>query len=309
MVNGFSGQKDGYGCGAYAFAHAMLLLGKTMTINESKKYCKTISYWDSIKGNLGKIEIVHPSTIKWIKLWKRFVEDPGTSELGIMRAIRKLQCSPIAYDTVNENKAKEWIEYNIKKGLPIICLFNFDQTVDDSGHWIVIGGKIKDKFIVIDSSPFDEEIIDYYSWKKLKERFIWVDEDEKKHFQFYGIAIKPEDKNLLKHSMVNRFHLVANKLNENEELREYWGYYTDDITEIFGYEKGVSADSLLSKYREQIIGSVSYWSGEENESSLNYLLDIYLMICKAYDIKINRKDIESTLIDFTAAFVKEAEFY
>lgn len=67
-----------------------------------------------------------------------------------------------------------------------------------------------------------KETIDYFSWKKLKKRLLWFDENEYAPFQLYVISIKPNDKNILNHS--NKFHLISNQIRKDEELRESWGY-------------------------------------------------------------------------------------
>jgi hypothetical protein len=309
-MDGFQQQKDWYSCGAHAFMHSMLLFGKTMSIKESKSRCKTISYWDSIKKEFRNINIIASPAKESLEKLKNITSSAGTDEHSSIRAIRKMKFKPVVSWLNKEVEAKKFILKNLSKGIPLITLFNTDGEVDDSGHWIVICGVTGKYFIVIDSAPYDCEVIDFYTWEELTERFCWFDEDDTEYFEFYGIGVCPNDASLLEHSMVHTIDKIVPLFHKDEELMTNWGYYTDDLLSVFSFEdKGVAVYDVLNKYSKDIIGSVDYWDSYSDKKSLMYLMDVYKQVAMAYNIKIPEKEVVSKMIDFTVAFNNELAYY
>jgi len=162
--HGFGYQEDSYSCGAYSFVHAMNLIGIPMVIDESKKLCKTVSYWKSFEKNITVKKILRDP----IKAVGGFLYDPGTEPSGIIKACKKLGLTIKEFESDSKSEAKEFLRNNIiVKGYPVILHVNYgDGSEEDLGHWVTCGNIINGKeYVIIDSAPFDEDdVITIYSW-------------------------------------------------------------------------------------------------------------------------------------------------
>lgn len=292
--HGFGLQEDGYSCGAYAFAHALNLIGIPLVIDESKKLCKTVSYWKSFKKNLTVEKIL--SDI--VKAFANFLYEPGTEPSGILKACRKLGLTVKELETDSKSKAKEFLRNNIVvKGYPVILHVNYgDGSEGDLGHWVTCGNILdKKKYVIIDSaSPSDSSIISYCSWNDLLERLIWDDE-----FLFYGIAVGNGSV-----SAVKRFGKIG------KELERGWGYCLADLIDIFNLnnhknnntQNFISAKEFFNTYANNIIDSSSYWLLDAKKKKVKKMLKNYSVVAEAYDIKIPNHKLSEALISFITAF-------
>lgn len=149
-ILGFEEQTDFYSCGAQAFSYAMTLYGIPMTISDSKKAVNTISPLKAIM-NLSL--------------------DFGTDEDGIKKAIKKAGFIPKVFEVATDGEAQKNIDNYMAKNIPIII-----SVGDNWDHWAMLGGKIKNRYIVFDSGP-EDYVVSEYTWKDLKEYLGWVCED------------------------------------------------------------------------------------------------------------------------------------
>jgi len=292
--HGFGLQEDSYSCGAYAFAHAMNLIGIPLVIDESKKLCRTVSYWKSFKKNLTVEKIL--SDI--VKAFANFLYDPGTEPSGILKACKKLGLTVSELETDSKSEAKEFLRNNIVvKGYPVILHVNYgDGDEEDLGHWVTCGNIINGKeYVIIDSAPFDEDdVITIYSWGELVERFTW---DES--FSFYGIAVGNKGV-----SAVRRFGKIG------RELEGRWGHCLADLVEIFDLnnhknnntQSFISAKEFFLTYGDDIIENTSYWLLEAKRKKIKRMLKNYRAVSEAYNIKIPKNKVSEVLISFVTAF-------
>lgn len=293
IPHGFGLQEDSYSCGAYAFAHAMNLIGIPIVIDESKKLCKTVSYWKSFKKNLTVEKIL----ANIIKAFANFLYDPGTEPSGILKACKKLGLTVKELETESKTKTKDFLSSSIAKGFPVILhVNNGDGSESDLGHWItcgnIIGGR---QYVIIDSAPpSPSTIISYYSWQELVDRLNWNEE-----FLFYGIAVSNGNV-----SAVRRFGKIG------RELERRWGYCLADLVEIFDLNKLKNKDSknftsakeFFKMYSDDIIESTSYWLLETKRKKVEKMFKNYRAVAEAYDIRIKKKKVSEVLISFVTAF-------
>jgi hypothetical protein len=129
-----------FSCGAFSTGHALNLSGMTSEIKPLKKRLKTGSHiFDFGKGY-------------------------GTSEEFIIRHLKKFgKVREISvYSPIDFKKS---ITASLKKYYPLII------NVDDTDHWMVLAGKIKDKYIIVDSGDsFKKPIIYRLSEQQLLKR-------------------------------------------------------------------------------------------------------------------------------------------
>lgn len=280
---GFNYQPDWYdlnlggSCGVHSLSSALNLLGIPNIIDDTKIKCRYISPKNGF-----------------------FTNDFGTDEKGIIAGIKKFGCNPVINDNYSPEQSKSFLEKNISLGFPVIIWVNWDEDEEDSGHWLVCGGKYKSKFVIIDSAPAasETEIIDLYTWEELKARCVWYDNQEDEgYYGFYFIAIESRQTP----SCVQQMDYIFTALSEDEDLQKWWGYYLNDLLEIcdYKYGGGIQLSEVIKKHYYTIIELLCYWFADIEEDDLEYELNNYLIVAKAYKLSVNKK--EEALISISSS--------
>jgi hypothetical protein len=300
---GFEYQPDIEGsCGAYSLGHTLNLIGVPNTIDNTKMMCRYVSPSESVMKTIKKV-----LGGKWIEIIDPLGE-VGTEESGIKSGLKKSGCQPIILNTEHSKKARTFIDKNLSLGNPIIMSVNWDYNEEDLGHWMVCAGKYKNKYIVIDSAPLedDTEKIDLYNWVELEDRFVWFeeDDDEDGYYEFNLIAAKSS----ASPSCVKQMNNIFPYLIEDEDLQEWWGYYLNDLLDVSEYDYGINKGSiqlseLINKHYDSIIESLVFWFEEIDLDDLEYEIGNYILVAKAYQLSVPERKREEALISFTSALV------
>ena len=132
-------QPDNYSCGIYSIINALEAFG-------DKKSPIEVKYLTDTNKN-------------------------GTSEKGILTALKEFGYKPVEYKTTNPNNAWKWV-LNNSINYPLILI------VDEWEHWIVVAGRIKNRIIYLDS----KEGCFIYDKKSLLDKWSYKG--------YYGIKIK-----------------------------------------------------------------------------------------------------------------------
>ncbi|GIK21761.1 MAG: hypothetical protein BroJett005_11750 [Ignavibacteriota bacterium] len=284
-------------CGAYALGHALNLIGITGEIENHKYSSNYVSISRSASKHLSPSAFLHP-----IRTYIEISANVGTSERGVLSGIKKSGCLPITLENYSRTESRKLLDNILSNDYPIILFSNWLRDVDDDGHWFVCAGKSNDKYIIIDSSPqqANKRIISLYTWDEISRRSIFFDE-ESSYFQFYGFAIQPKDKV----SAVPHLHKVLPQLFRDDSLREWWGYYLEDLRYIFDKTGNngdvVTAKDFFTRYSRSFIENVSFWSLETEKQRFRAELKNYELVATAYDFALSKTKIDEALIRFSSA--------
>jgi len=296
---GFEYQPDYEGsCGAYALGHALNLVAITGEIDNFKNSSNYTSITRSVKKNLKWYNFLNRNT------YQKISSDVGTSERGILSGIKKAKCTSVLIDNYSETESQKLLDQYLDNESPVILYANWDKNEEDDGHWYVCAGKSGNKYIIVDSSPLlvSKGVISLYTWVELARRCIVFEEDSS-YFQLYGFAVQPKDKI----SAVPHLHKVLPQLFRDEPLREWWGYYLEDLRYIFD-KTGDDGDVLTAKvffenYSKLLIENVSFWSLETEKQRFKEELKNYQLVATAYDFAVSKSRLDEALIRFSSALI------
>ncbi|MDX9712560.1 MAG: hypothetical protein RBT56_08555 [Ignavibacteriaceae bacterium] len=300
---GFEYQPDYEGsCGAYALGHALNLVAITGEIDNFKNSSNYTSITRSVKKNLKWYNFLNRNT------YQKISSDVGTSERGILSGIKKAKCTSVLIDNYSETESQKLLDQYLDNESPVILYANWDKNEEDDGHWYVCAGKSGNKYIIVDSSPLlvSKGVISLYTWVELARRCIVFEEDSS-YFQLYGFAVQPKDKI----SAVPHLHKVLPQLFRDEPLREWWGYYLEDLRYIFDntvmeYDFIISKD-FFTRYSRTFIENVSFWNPDIEKSRIQKELNNYSLVAEAYNFAISKSRLDEVLISFTAALTTAAQ--
>lgn len=300
---GFEYQPDYEGsCGAYALGHALNLVAITGEIDNFKNSSNYTSITRSVKRNLKWYNFLDRNT------YQKISSDVGTGERGILSGIKKAKCSSVLIDNYSETESQKLLDNYLNEGSPVILFANWDKNEEDDGHWYVCAGKSGNKYIIVDSAPLlaSKGVISLYTWLELSRRCIVYEEDSS-YFQLYGFAVQPKDKI----SAVPHLYKVLPQLFRDESLREWWGYYLEDLRYIFdktGEESDVvTAKDFFANYSKLFIENVSFWNPDIEKPRIQKELNNYALVAEAYNFAISKSRLDEALIGFTAALTTTAQ--
>jgi len=302
---GFEYQPDYEGsCGAYALGHALNLVAITGEIDNHKYSSSYISWSRSTEKNFSLSGLLHP-----IKTISKISDAIGTSEKGIQSGIKKSGCVPISVDNYSETESQNILNNLLDKSFPVILHASRKHNDGEiSSHWNVCAGRVGPKYIMIDSWPLlsNKNIISLYTWVELSRRSI-VYEENSNYFQLYGFAVQPKDKI----SAVPHLHKVLSQLFRDESLREWWGYYLEDLRYIFDKtgDDGdvITAKDFFANYSKLFIENVSFWNPDVEKSRIQKELNNYSLVAEAYNFAISKSRLDEALISFTAALITASQ--
>ena len=288
-------------CGVYALTHAMLLIGRTGTIDEYIKLTDYISISNSIKENVELKDLLSISNAL-----SKISSGYGTAQRGILQAIKKIGFKYVKLEERSEKTSQIILDKYLSERIPLILFVNWDKTPTDQAHWFVCAGRKEKKYLIVDSSPLsnDKNIFSFYSWEELSRRFVFYSADVK-HFQLIGLAIKPSNGI----SAVSKIPNLINKLNDDEEFRKSWGYYVNDLMKVFNSSK-LSDDRLSSKeffneYSSKFINAANEMGDDYSLKNIKNELLNYRLISNTYSLSVNKTKLSQALITFTALLIKK----
>jgi hypothetical protein len=217
----------------------------------------------------------------------------ATTEGALLRGIARCKCIAHPYEIRRKRKAKQLIDGFLKDGKPVII------NTEESDHWMVLAGRYsKDKYYWIDSD--DSAVYGFATWNKIAW---WMEYGNR----YYLIGISPPTDDHLRHSIVQEFSEVYELLRDNE-LAEWWGYYLEDLTEIFDCPKTgevYNANEIFDKLSQKIVESVDYYSGLGRKRELKWELGNYRKVAQAHRLTLSKERLEDATIDLavTLSFI------
>jgi hypothetical protein len=212
----------------------------------------------------------------------------GTSEEKIINALKHYKCKPVEIYVDSPSKMKSEIDKNLDAGYPIII------SVEGYNHWAVLAGRSGNDYVWIDSNS--DAIIGVCDWEEVED---WFDNTE-----YYGIAIGPKNEKLMRYSIVSRIVKIQKILKKNKTLREYWGYYLEDLIEVFGRKADagdISAKLFFKKYRKKMHETVCKWYVDAKDYDVYWELDNYQRVAEAYNLRLPADRENIALIEFSIA--------
>jgi hypothetical protein len=212
----------------------------------------------------------------------------GVGPSRIIRGLEALGCRGLERACEDATKFRYELDGMLDKGYPCIL------SVEAGSHWAVIAGRSGVKYYWIDSA--DEDVVGCWKWRDIVE---WIDSD-----LGYLIAAKPMRKLQLRHSLVPSFSRIATLL-EDHDLREYWGYYLQDLLECFdcpdGASDAITARGFFSCYGKQISAAVAHQYLYADEERVAWEMSNYRKVAVAHNLTISKAEIPWAIADLTAA--------
>lgn len=266
-------------------------------------------YWQSkLSGACGQYSLRHALLLLGIPITKNetnkatgvppiLVRIFGTNEEKLKQGVYYFDCRPIEFTTKNIIKFREKLDSLLMKGIPAIVSFMKDK------HWAVVcGKKTKNTYFIIDSS--DKDLITYYHWDDLV--------DLMNNDTYYLVGVKPNNKNQLRHSLVHNFSRAEKVLNRGDELYAWWGYYVEDLNEIFDCPDSnkniLTADEFFNKWSKKIFDSARFFFNNSDEKQLLSELKNYKTVAELHNLTLSEDKLTDAIINFSAALTYLSAF-
>jgi hypothetical protein len=201
----------------------------------------------------------------------------GTNEAEIKRGLREFECTGVEYLGRSRRAFTAHVNRCIRRGLPLIFTAEHDE------HWAVIAGKkSRSVYYWIDSA--EPDVIGAWSWEDILE---WIDNDV-----YYAIGVLPKNEAQLEHSIVSRFSEYA-PLMRDATLRQYWGYYLDDLYGGAAHEHATPRQ-FFDAYRKAIVETICVQYPMADKETLVWEMKNYETVALAHRLT-------PSLIELTAA--------
>ncbi len=255
---------------------------------------------DDYEGICGQRSLVHALLLNGIPVTQKDVHNftgvpywlaniKGTNEDEVKRGIRNAGCVPRVFSDTGELRARKSIDDLLLKNIPVI-VYSFS---DD--HWAVLAGKRGNSYYWIDSA--DDELYGVWSWTDIAD---WISDDD----EYFFIGVEPKDKTQLSHSIVGKFPKVYDMFDD-DDLAEYWGYYLEDLSELFDSPKdsknSVSAKEFFDTYGGIILDSAGYYYIDTDEDYIEWELENYKKVAVSHNLSISNNKIVEAVSALSAA--------
>jgi len=211
----------------------------------------------------------------------------GTNPEQLKRGLKYFGCKGIDGYLDSPDRLREKLDGFLARGCPAIL------AVEDDEHWIVIAGKRSaNEYYWIDSA--DEDLIGCWNWKDIVE---WIGSET-----YYLIGVVPRNKGLREHSLVARFSQIV-RLLDDEDLREYWGYYLEDLHEMFDCPVlyGVPAREFFRQYGAMVYQASCYYYLHSDEKKMLWELENYRKVAIAHCLTVSTEEIPKAIAHLSAA--------
>lgn len=225
----------------------------------------------------------------------------GTDELSLSKAARYYDCTLISVRRKNEKKARLTLNRYLRKKIPcILCADNWE-------HWITVINYDKSKYIIVDSQ--ESPVIQIYSWRTLKNRWVYKDQNSNATiFDMYPLI--PNFKRISKPNFDLKFAMNLRK-EKNIDLAKNWDQYFNDLIEICRIKtpqsvNHLSLDEFFRRFSNMIIDQVSYWHGFPTRSELKQLLSRFKLVAKIYNLVLPVENIPDAISAFSSILMMYA---
>jgi hypothetical protein len=198
-------------------------------------------------------------------------------------------CRAVKHCYRDPEKLREELNKLIAIGCPSIL------SVENDEHWAVIAGKhSKNNYYWIDSA--DDDLIGCWEWSDIID---WIDNKE-----YSLIGVKPRSNMQLRHSIVPNFSRIYTMLDD-DELCEKWGYYLEDLLEIFdsplGNGKSITAREFFQRFGHLAFDASCYYYFYSDREHMKAELDRYKNVAISHDLTISLKAIPAAIANLSAA--------
>lgn len=219
----------------------------------------------------------------------------GTNELSLTKAAKSYNCTLKSIRRIDEEKARLTLNKYLRKKLPcILCVDNWE-------HWITVINYDKSKYIIVDSQ--ESPVIQIYSWRKLKNRWIFKDpQTNKSIFDFYPLVPNFKRTNKPKFDIVFAQELRKDK---NRDLAQNWDKYFSHLIEICKEKNPnsihhITVTEFFRRYSKMIIDEVIYWNKFPTQRELKNLLKRFEIVAKIYNLVIPVDRINEAISAFSS---------
>ena len=262
-------QPNKWQCGPFAIKYALIMLGKM--VDEKK---------------VAKIAGTH-----W---WT------GTDDIQLGRAAKAYDCTMKLVRRTNSLRAKRELLLTLKRGHP--CLL----CVDNWGHWIVVVGADKGRFITIDSSV--APVVNIVTWRALKKRWVYreVDNDDPTQMKnLYDLhPVIPQFRIRTKaHFSLERAKYLRRP--ENRSFAGNWDEYFTDLSQICiprtpRSTKVFAMGELLRRHGAMICTQIAFWHGAVKYEQVRRMLRNLKFVADTYDLVVREEDEKRAMVSIAA---------
>jgi hypothetical protein len=264
----FYPQPNDWTCGPFALKHSLIALGKFVSEDELAAVART--HW-----------------------WA------GTSELGLARACRSVDCEIDIVRHLDQSEARKALNATLRRKIPaLLC-------VDDWGHWIAVLSEKGGRYVIVDSN--EDPVLNVITWPRLRERWRYLDTDyneDRPPTLFDLMPIRPRGKVTMRADLsVERVKYLRRPVHR--ALAASWNEVVDDLATIcrprsIKMQRPLSIAEFLRRHEKLLTSRVRYWHGDIDDRSLTRLLDHYRFVAEAYGLVIPEASTRRALVDFTA---------
>lgn len=258
-------QEKQYSCGPAALKNALAFLGR-----------------DVEEKAIRKVSGAH-----WVN---------GTAAEGIYGAARKFGLKPTQGRYRDFGLAYRALKRHTFQGHPcILCVDNWD-------HWITVLDARRDSVALLDSEYEPRSNTIKPRSLDLRWRREPFDGDPDGRYQYYFIALKPTGKPWRRRPRPTFDRKTALRIQNHQELREYWSIYREDLEDIFGKRPSKAADAypafrLIRKNKPLLARRLAFWDGEVPIHFIKNDLRNLITVARAYGYTVRPKQEKKALAD------------
>jgi hypothetical protein len=257
----FKKQKTRYSCGAASPKYALTFLGQTVGEKELLKASGTTAR--------------------------------GIDENGIVRAARRYGCVAVMRSFRSFPVAYRHLIRYVQSGQPsILC-------VDNWKHWVTAAGGSRRGIALFD--PGSPRVAVLLQSSRLRTRWRFLEKESGKEHYFF-IAVRPV-KGVRSRPRVTAGidSEMVHSLRHNEELRQGWNQYLQDLTDIFGVRlprspASVPAWQYLRRNADLLAELVCFWDGGLPKTFYRREIDHLIAVARAHGFRINPKKEKEVLV-------------
>lgn len=252
-VIGFDEQPDTGSCGKSSLQHALLLLGLPITMRDANRLTR-------------------------VPRWKHVIR--GTNEREIQAAIRRCGLRPLERSFKTDAPLRRSVDQMIDRGLPVIV------CVEDFDHWAVLAGRTGERYWWIDSA--DRALIGSWRWADIAG---WIHQKHPRP-EFYAIGVAPRRRRDVTHSLVPRFRDVAKMLRADQGLRQYWGYYLEDLLDVFDCPpspRALPAQRFFDRHARRLYHASATYYADADTVKLRWEIANYRKVAIAHRLTMSRR--------------------
>ncbi len=215
----------------------------------------------------------------------------GTDEKRLKMGLKYFGCDTSEHNYRSPSKLRDKLDELLLHRYPVILSVKHDY------HWIVIAGNhSRKKYLLIDSN--NNTLFGCWNWNDI---VVYINNQE-----YYLIGVKPKNEKQLCHSLVPNFSKIYSLLADND-LRQYWGYYLEDLNKMFDAHEGgnniLTATKFFDQFGKIIYDASSHYYHYADSNKIKEELDNYRKVAIAHNLLISKDKIPSTIANLSAALI------